>query len=160
DPLPRDRRRCPRTRQVRTRAGLFAARIRRRHFAHAPRDREGAVGTHRTLARRAGRAGRGGRRSGARTRPRARGSRAGLPEAVGRRRIRATPRRNRRSGSGRAPEGREQAAPALTRSARRTNVRGAPGFYAAERVVTYFRDVDPAFIDARAAGDEPAATLI
>src|SRR5207244_8309223 len=34
------------------------------------------------------------------------------------------------------------------------------GFYAAERVVTYFRDVDPAFIDARAAGDEPAAVLI
>ena len=34
------------------------------------------------------------------------------------------------------------------------------GFYAAERVVTYFRDVDPAFIDARAAGDEPAAALI
>ena len=33
------------------------------------------------------------------------------------------------------------------------------GFYAAERVVTYFRDVDPAFIDARAAGDEPAAAL-
>ena len=27
------------------------------------------------------------------------------------------------------------------------------GFYAAERVVTYFRDVDPAFIDARTAGD-------
>jgi pimeloyl-ACP methyl ester carboxylesterase len=34
------------------------------------------------------------------------------------------------------------------------------GFYAAERVVTYFRDVDPAFIDARLAGDEPAAGLI
>ncbi len=34
------------------------------------------------------------------------------------------------------------------------------GFFAAERVVTYFRDVDPAFIDARAAGDEPAAALI
>jgi pimeloyl-ACP methyl ester carboxylesterase len=34
------------------------------------------------------------------------------------------------------------------------------GFFAAERVVTYFRDVDPAFIDARVAGDEPAAALI
>jgi pimeloyl-ACP methyl ester carboxylesterase len=34
------------------------------------------------------------------------------------------------------------------------------GFFAAERVVTYFRDVDPAFIDARTAGDEPAAGLI
>jgi pimeloyl-ACP methyl ester carboxylesterase len=34
------------------------------------------------------------------------------------------------------------------------------GFYAAERVVTYFRDVDPGFIDARTAGDEPAATLV
>ena len=34
------------------------------------------------------------------------------------------------------------------------------GFYAAERVVTYFRDVDPAFIDARTAGDAPAAALI
>ncbi|MEK6226782.1 MAG: alpha/beta hydrolase [Chloroflexota bacterium] len=34
------------------------------------------------------------------------------------------------------------------------------GFYAAERVVTYFRDVDPAFIDARAAGDASAAALI
>jgi esterase len=34
------------------------------------------------------------------------------------------------------------------------------GFYAAERVVTYFRDVDPAFIDARVAGDAPAAALI
>jgi pimeloyl-ACP methyl ester carboxylesterase len=34
------------------------------------------------------------------------------------------------------------------------------GFFAAERVVTYFRDVDPAFIDARTAGDEPAAALI
>jgi pimeloyl-ACP methyl ester carboxylesterase len=31
------------------------------------------------------------------------------------------------------------------------------GFYAAERVVTYFRDVDPAFIDARTAGDDPTA---
>ena len=34
------------------------------------------------------------------------------------------------------------------------------GFFAAERVVTYFRDVDPAFIDARVAGDEPSAALI
>ena len=34
------------------------------------------------------------------------------------------------------------------------------GFYAAERVVTYFRDVDPAFIDARTAGDAPAAALL
>jgi pimeloyl-ACP methyl ester carboxylesterase len=34
------------------------------------------------------------------------------------------------------------------------------GFFAAERVVTYFRDVDPAFIDARVAGDEPAAALL
>lgn len=34
------------------------------------------------------------------------------------------------------------------------------GFFAAERVVTYFRDVDPAFIDARIAGDEAAAALI
>jgi len=34
------------------------------------------------------------------------------------------------------------------------------GFYAAERVVTYFRDVDPAFIDARTAGDALAAALI
>jgi pimeloyl-ACP methyl ester carboxylesterase len=34
------------------------------------------------------------------------------------------------------------------------------GFFAAERVVTYFRDVDPAFIDARVAGDEPAVALI
>jgi pimeloyl-ACP methyl ester carboxylesterase len=34
------------------------------------------------------------------------------------------------------------------------------GFFAAERVVTYFRDVDPAFIDARVAGDGPAAALI
>jgi pimeloyl-ACP methyl ester carboxylesterase len=34
------------------------------------------------------------------------------------------------------------------------------GFFAAERVVTYFRDVDPAFIDARVAGDAPAAELI
>ena len=34
------------------------------------------------------------------------------------------------------------------------------GFYAAEREVTYFRDVDPAFIDARTAGDALAAALI
>jgi pimeloyl-ACP methyl ester carboxylesterase len=34
------------------------------------------------------------------------------------------------------------------------------GFFAAERVVTYFRDVDPAFIDARVAGDESAAALL
>src|SRR5207247_7725990 len=34
------------------------------------------------------------------------------------------------------------------------------GFYAAERVVTYFRDVDPAFIDARTAGDASAAALL
>ena len=34
------------------------------------------------------------------------------------------------------------------------------GFFAAERVITYFRDVDPAFIDARVAGDEPATALI
>ena len=34
------------------------------------------------------------------------------------------------------------------------------GFYAAERVVTYFRDVDPAFIDARTGGDASAAGLI
>jgi pimeloyl-ACP methyl ester carboxylesterase len=34
------------------------------------------------------------------------------------------------------------------------------GFYAAERVVTYFRDMDPAFIDARVAGDEPSSTLV
>jgi pimeloyl-ACP methyl ester carboxylesterase len=34
------------------------------------------------------------------------------------------------------------------------------GFYAAERVITYFRDVDPAFIDARVAGDAAAAALI
>jgi pimeloyl-ACP methyl ester carboxylesterase len=34
------------------------------------------------------------------------------------------------------------------------------GFYAAERVVTYFRDVDPGFIDARTAGDASAAALI
>lgn len=31
------------------------------------------------------------------------------------------------------------------------------GFYAAERVVTYFRDLDPAFIDARTSGDDPTA---
>jgi len=34
------------------------------------------------------------------------------------------------------------------------------GFYAAERVVTYFRDVDPAFIDARTAGDDPTASAL
>jgi pimeloyl-ACP methyl ester carboxylesterase len=34
------------------------------------------------------------------------------------------------------------------------------GFYAAERVVTYFRDVDPAFIDARTAGDDPTGSAI
>jgi pimeloyl-ACP methyl ester carboxylesterase len=34
------------------------------------------------------------------------------------------------------------------------------GFYAAERVVTYFRDVDPAFIDARVGGDADAGALI
>src|SRR5439155_8110341 len=34
------------------------------------------------------------------------------------------------------------------------------GFYAAERVLSYFRDIDPAFIDARSAGDEPATALI
>ena len=34
------------------------------------------------------------------------------------------------------------------------------GFYAAERVVAYFRDVDPAFINARTAGDASAAALI
>jgi len=34
------------------------------------------------------------------------------------------------------------------------------GFFAAERVVTYFRDVDPAFIDARTAGDASATGLI
>jgi pimeloyl-ACP methyl ester carboxylesterase len=34
------------------------------------------------------------------------------------------------------------------------------GFYAAERVVSYFRDVDPAFIDARTAGDDPTAAEI
>ncbi len=28
------------------------------------------------------------------------------------------------------------------------------GFYASERVITYFRDVDPAFIDARVAGED------
>ncbi len=33
------------------------------------------------------------------------------------------------------------------------------GFYAAERVVTYFRDVDPAFIDARVAGEDDAALI-
>jgi pimeloyl-ACP methyl ester carboxylesterase len=34
------------------------------------------------------------------------------------------------------------------------------GFYAAERVVTYFRDIDPAFIDARLAGEDPTAAAI
>src|SRR5256712_7262119 len=34
------------------------------------------------------------------------------------------------------------------------------GFYAAERVVTYFRDVDPAFIDARTSGDDPTASAL
>ena len=34
------------------------------------------------------------------------------------------------------------------------------GFYAAERVVTYFRDLDPAFIDARTAGDDPTGGLL
>jgi len=34
------------------------------------------------------------------------------------------------------------------------------GFYAAERVVTYFRDVDPAFIDARTAGDDATASAL
>ena len=34
------------------------------------------------------------------------------------------------------------------------------GFYAAERVVNHFRDADPAFIDARVAGDEPSAAFI
>jgi pimeloyl-ACP methyl ester carboxylesterase len=34
------------------------------------------------------------------------------------------------------------------------------GFYAAGRVVTYFRDVDPGFIDARTTGDASAAALI
>jgi len=34
------------------------------------------------------------------------------------------------------------------------------GFYAAERVVAYFRDVDPAFIDARTAGDDATASAL
>ena len=34
------------------------------------------------------------------------------------------------------------------------------GFYAAERVVTYFRDLDPAFIDARSAADDPTGALL
>src|SRR6184192_2004882 len=34
------------------------------------------------------------------------------------------------------------------------------GFYAAERVVTYFRDVDPAFIDARTSADDPTAAAL
>jgi pimeloyl-ACP methyl ester carboxylesterase len=33
------------------------------------------------------------------------------------------------------------------------------GFYAAERVVSYFRDVDPAFIDSRTSGDDATASL-
>ena len=34
------------------------------------------------------------------------------------------------------------------------------GFYAAERVITYFRDLDPAFIDARSAADDPTGALL
>src|SRR5919204_3608889 len=34
------------------------------------------------------------------------------------------------------------------------------GFYAAERVVTYFRDVDPAFIDYRTSGDDATAAIV
>ncbi|HEV8228957.1 MAG TPA: alpha/beta hydrolase [Candidatus Limnocylindria bacterium] len=34
------------------------------------------------------------------------------------------------------------------------------GFYAAERVVSYFRDIDPAFIDARTSGDDPTASAL
>src|SRR5213596_1571837 len=34
------------------------------------------------------------------------------------------------------------------------------GFYAAERVVTYFRDIDPAFIDARTSADDPTAAAL
>jgi pimeloyl-ACP methyl ester carboxylesterase len=34
------------------------------------------------------------------------------------------------------------------------------GFYAAERVVTYFTDVDPAFLDWRMSTSDPSATLI
>jgi pimeloyl-ACP methyl ester carboxylesterase len=34
------------------------------------------------------------------------------------------------------------------------------GFYAAERVVTYYRDSDPAFIDFRTSGDDPTAALV
>lgn len=34
------------------------------------------------------------------------------------------------------------------------------GFYAAERVLTYFSGVDPAFIDAKLRGDEDAKTLV
>lgn len=34
------------------------------------------------------------------------------------------------------------------------------GFYAAERVVTYFRDVDPAFITSRTSAEDPTATVI
>jgi pimeloyl-ACP methyl ester carboxylesterase len=34
------------------------------------------------------------------------------------------------------------------------------GFYAAERVTSYFRDVDPAFIDSRTSSPDPHATLV
>ena len=34
------------------------------------------------------------------------------------------------------------------------------GFYAAERVVTYFRDIDPAFIDARTSADDRTAAAL
>jgi len=34
------------------------------------------------------------------------------------------------------------------------------GFYAAERVVTYFTDVDPAFLDWRMSNGDPSTTLI
>jgi pimeloyl-ACP methyl ester carboxylesterase len=34
------------------------------------------------------------------------------------------------------------------------------GFYAAERVVTYFRDVDPAFIESRTTAPDPNAALV
>ena len=34
------------------------------------------------------------------------------------------------------------------------------GFYAAERVVTYFRDVDPAFISARTSADDATAAIV
>ena len=36
----------------------------------------------------------------------------------------------------------------------------APSLRAGERVLTYFRDVDPAFIDARVSGDDPTAAII